>query len=193
MPVATYTTFIESINMSQHLEERLHEERLQQIRQQIEEEEGKSFLSSLFGFGERRYTPHPVLFMYYVITPDYVPDSEAVDACVFLTKDKYNAVRVLDYLNSTDNAIVKHIHNIAKDTVDHEPVNPKFVIRRFGPNYIRAKTTIPVSKFQLDFLLLDGLLNQDIDKVAASNQNQTLFDTNLLDALRKHFADKHFV
>lgn len=193
MPAVTATTVIEAslnnnINMSQ-----LHEERLQQIRQQIEEEEGKSFLSSLFGFGERRYTPHPVLFMYYVITPDYVPDSQAVDACVFLTKDKYNAVRVLDYLNSTDNSIVKHIHNIAKDTVEHEPVNPKFIIRRFGPNYIRAKTTIPVSKFQLDFLLLDGLLNQDIDKVAASKQNQTLFDTNLLDALRKHFADKHFV
>lgn len=162
------------------------------IRREIKAEK-PSFLERFFSFLPKPpYTPPP---MYYVITPSYVPYKEAVDASVFLTNDKETSIRVLDYLNSLDinHPIIKHIHNIAKDTIDHEPVAPKFRLLRFTPGFMLFRTTVPISKLKLDFLLVDGLINQDIDKVASSNRNQITFGADALKPFRKHFNDKHII
>ena len=141
-------------------------------------------------FGPRSYDD-----IYYVIFPIYVPYNQAVNASVFLTTDKKNAIRVLDLLNSlpADNSIIQHIHNIAKDTIDHEPIAHHFRIIRYTRNLMRIKTSVPIENLKLDFLLLDGLINQDIDKVASSLRNDTHFNAQHLNALRTISNDKHFV
>ena len=159
------------------------------IRQEVEEE-GGALWSYLFG---PRFNPNDI--MYYVIFPIYVPYDQAVNASVFLTTNKKSAIRVLDFLNSlpADNSIIQHIHNIAKDTIDREPIEYNFRIIRYTPNFMRIKTSVPIENLKLDFLLLDGLINQDIDKVASSLRNDTHFNAQHLNALRTISNDKHFV
>jgi len=130
------------------------------------------------------------LYTNYVISPSYVPYEESVNAAVFITVNKERATYVLKCLNSFNNGVTKHIHNMAEDIVGHSVSNPQFRMLMFGPNTIRARTSNPIKR---DFLLIEGLINQTLDKVASSQRNQTIFDSVTLSEMRTCVDDPYFV
>jgi hypothetical protein len=127
------------------------------------------------------------LKMVYVITPSYTPYEDACDAAVFISNDKKKAEDLLQLLNTQgNNDVVKYIHNW-----DSKPVNNKFRLRKFTPNFFKVKTT--VSNIHYDFLLVEGLINQTLDKHASSQRNEKHFNSQHLNSLRTLSADKLIV
>ena len=133
------------------------------------------------------------LDMFYVITPSYVPYSEAVGAAVFISRDKQKTLAIMDLLNNSHNDVTSYIHKLAKDTIDGEPQQPKFRLLKFSPRFFKAKSSPYNNYIYCDFLLLEGLINQTLDKHASSSRNDEQFNSHHLNAFRTISADKHFV
>ncbi len=132
----------------------------------------------------------------YVVRPSYVSYRDAIDSAVFITHHRANAYCVMDLLNNSDNDIVKRMHNMAKDIIQPAvPTELKFKINRFSINMINAWLKQEASSTQVhyDFLMTDLLINQVRDKINASKQNDTIFDSASLQLFRKSLYDKHIV